>query len=400
MEGRYLITEYKGKRAAFLLEEGKLMRALPLENSSLIGNVYTAKVVNIVPSINAAFLDAGTGDYLYYSLADNEGKHIFLHHGNTNKVCTGDEMLVQVSKDPVKTKKGVCSSSISLKGHYVVIDRSGEIGVSKKITDAEKRQELRDTLSKVLGEFKDYGVGAIVRTAAEKEDIEVVTNEAKSILCKLKEIMDSSLHMLPKQMVYAAESGELSDVEEVVKKKKYTEFEIVTDIRDVYEQLMSAQFIKDSEDNVKVSLFEDKLTNLSLVYSLETKLEKGFSRSIYLKSGGSIVVEPTEAMTVIDVNTGKAVKGKDTEKTFLKINIEAAAMIARVLRLRNISGIIIIDFISMKNSDSIRELINILQKELLKDENKVTYVDITPLGLVEMTRKKVSRPLTLDDFSL
>ena len=137
---------------------------------------------------------------------------------------------------------------------------------------------------------------------------------------------------------------------------------------------------------------------LHKVFNLEEKLKKAFDRFIYLKSGGSIIVEPTEALTVIDVNTGKAIKGKNTEKSFLKINKEAAEAIAKVIRLRNISGIIIIDFINMKEIESIKELLDYLKKQLDKDEVKVTFVDMTPLGLVELTRKKEAKPFTLQDF--
>ena len=140
------------------------------------------------------------------------------------------------------------------------------------------------------------------------------------------------------------------------------------------------------------------MLSLDKLYSFEDKLKKGFNKYIYLKSGGTIVVEPTEAMTVIDVNTGKAIKGKNVQDTFLKINKEAASEIARILRLRNLSGIIIIDFISMTDSNKSGELINHLKSELAKDETMVKYVDITSLGLVELTRKKISKPLQISMF--
>ena len=204
-------------------------------------------------------------------------------------------------------------------------------------------------------------------------------------------IIDLAKHSVVKKLIYSPDRSIKSELVDIRNKKKYDSFNIITDLEDEY-NLLSVDFGSD------IKLYNDDMVSLHKVYNLEDKLQKGFDRFVYLKSGGSIIVEPTEALTVIDVNTGKAIKGKNTENSFLKINKEAAETIARIIRLRNISGIIIIDFISMKKAESIKELIDHLKRQLEKDEVRVTYVDMTPLGLVELTRKKEAKPLSVQDF--
>ena len=394
MTAKYIITEFNNRKTGFLLEDGKLVRACFLSNESNVGNIYTAKVMNIVPSINAAFIDAGTGDRLYYSLTDNDGMHIFLKHGNTNKLCVGDEILVQISMDPIKTKKGVATSIIEMKGKNIILRRNGSIGVSKKFTDQDRKKLLKDKLQKLISEEdSSFGkVGAVIRTAGNDATDEEVVDEFKQLLSRAEGIYNSAINSVVKKCIYKAPDGFYDELEEITARGKYEEFGIVTDSSFEYDHL--AEII----DKKYLELYSDDNLKLYKLYSIEDKLKKCFNRTIYLKSGGSIVVEPTEALTVIDVNTGKAIKGKNVQKTFLKINLEAATEIARILRLRNMSGIIIIDFINLKSSEDIKELINHLKVELSKDEKRVTYVDMTSLGLVELTRVKGERPLTLSDF--
>ena len=389
MEAKYVITNYNSKKISFLLEGNSLSKVDFVENDSLIGGIYTAKVVNIVKSINAAFVDIGTGDYLYYPIGDNEDRHIFLRHGKSNKVCVGDEILVQVSMDPIKSKKGVVSSDITLKGDYLILNRSSEIGISKKITDEARRKELSDSISFLKDEEK---IGVIIRTAAANVDVELVKKEAAELLENYHEIVKKAESSVCKKLIYNSDKPYINQLKDIILKNKYESFSIVTDIADIYEEL--SQTI----EKRYLYFYDDDMLSLDKLYSFEDKLKKGFNKYIYLKSGGTIVVEPTEAMTVIDVNTGKAIKGKNVQDTFLKINKEAASEIARILRLRNLSGIIIIDFISMTDSNKSGELINHLKSELAKDETMVKYVDITSLGLVELTRKKISKPLQISMF--
>lgn len=389
MEAKYVITNYNSKRLMFLLEDNSLVRVSFLDNESLIGGIYSAKVVNIVKSINAAFVDIGAGDFLYYPLSDNDGKHIFLKHGNTDKLCVGDEILVQVSMDPIKSKKGVVTSDITLKGDYIVLNRSGEIGISKKIKDGETKAKLLNELSFISDEGN---MGAIIRTAAENVSTEAVRDEAERLLALYNELLNKAQNSVCKKLIYSSGKNYISDLRDIILKNKYESFSIYTDLEDIYSEL-SAEI-----DKRYLYFYDDKLLSLEKLFAFEDKLTKAFNKYIYLKSGGTIVVEMTEAMTVIDVNTGKMIKGKNVQNTFLKINKEAAVELARIIRLRNISGIIIIDFISMTDADKTNELISLLKAELSRDETMVKYVDITSLGLVELTRKKVSKPLTINMF--
>ncbi|MCR5105153.1 MAG: ribonuclease E/G [Eubacterium sp.] len=402
MEGRFLITEYKNKKMAFLFEEERLVKVHFLDKSSIVGNIYTAKVVNKIKSIDAVFLNIGTSDYLYYPLADNENNHIFLRHGNSDKVNIGDEILVQVSKDYIKSKKAEATANINLKGIYSVVNRTGNIGISSKISDSEKRESLKKSFKSLIEEYKDINAGVIVRTAAEKEDIENVLKEAKELFEKMRHIINKSVHLMEKTLVYSAGNSVTEIISDLLAKGRFSKLDIVTDDKSIYENLKTAfseyDRLKKYQDTVFLKLFEDDMTTLSLVYSLDRAIEKGFARTIHLKSGGSIVVDVTEAMTVIDVNTSKAVNGKNVQSIFLKINKEAAQMIARVIRLRNISGIIIVDFINMKDPKATSELIEYLKSEIARDEIKVNFIDVTGLGLVELTRKKVEKPITAADL--
>lgn len=395
MEAKYILTELNNKKIGFLLEDGKLVRTYLLSSESLVGNIYTAKVMNIVPSISAAFLDAGTGDTFYYSLADNEGKNIFTKHGNSEKVCIGDELLVQVSMDPIKTKKGAATSLLELKGRYSILKRSGNVGFSKKFVNEDRKKILRERVRNVIeSELGQYsGIGALVRTAASDVPDELILAEVRELAIEMNSILNAAEWSAVKNRLYTPPIEYIEELRDIIAKNKYDSFKVITDLEDEYD-LMFGKITSEY-----LEMYTDDMVSLSKVYNIEDKLKKGFNRTIHLKSGGSIIVEPTEALTVVDVNSGKAIHGKDVQKSFLKINKEAAKEIARILRLRNLSGIIIIDFISMKDADDIRELVGYLKGELSRDEKRVTYIDMTPLGLVELTRVKGEKPLTLADFS-
>lgn len=366
---RLIIGNYKNTRIGFLLEEGQLVETVSLSDESILGNVYTARVVKIVKSIDAAFLDIGTGDPLYYSLKDNENRHIFIKHtANTDKVCEGDIILVQVEREQVKTKKAEATANIEFVGKNIILNRLGVIGISKKI-DSGLRDPLKRKVEKIVKEEKkkigleDKAVGAVIRTDAVDSSIEEIQKETITLLCKLNDIMESSKYSNVVSLVYRncdLVSGAISEIS-----KRYSENDL--------------EVIEDDE--------------ALITFDIDTKLSKLMKRIVYLNSGAWLNVDLTEAMTVIDVNSGKAISGKDKEKSFLKINMEAADMIGRLLRVRNLSGMIIIDFISMKEAESYRTLIDHIRKVVGKDSTRTVYVDTTGLGLVELTRQKKSRPL-------
>ncbi len=400
MNAKYIITEYRSKDYGFLFEDERLVKIFPVSDSSEVDSIYTAKVVSIVPSINVAFLNVGLDDYYYYSLTENDDKNIFLYHGSSKKVAAGDELLVQISREPYDNKKGVATANITLKGDYAILNMTGQIGISKSVHDIDVRDRLKKVAQDCLQSFDDSifstKPGVIIRTAAENAEAEEVGADIYKLLEKMADIFRHAKNLVAGSKVSGHEPEYLYDIKSKALKGVYDKLEVITDISSVYNLLKL--IIPEGVYPEMVKLYEPKDISLERLYGIGSKLEKAFSRSIYLKSGGNIVVEPTEALTVVDVNSGKAVKGRGAEETFLKINKEAASEIARILRLRNLSGIIIIDFINMKKESSVRELIEYLKSEINRDEVKVTYVDMTPLGLVEITRKKVVSPISLKNL--
>ena len=366
---KLIIGNYKNTRIGFLLEDRNLVETISLSDDSILGNVYTARVVKIVKNIDAAFLDIGTGDTLYYSLKDNENRHIFIKHtANTDKVCEGDIILVQVEREQVKTKKAEATANIEFVGKNLILNRLGVIGISKKI-DYNLRDPLKRKVEKIIKEEKtkigleDTAVGAVIRTEAVDSSIEEIQEETITLLCKLNDIMASSKHSNVASLVYQNADLVSGAISEISKRYSHEDLEVIED--------------------------DEAL----ITFDIDTKLSKLMKRVVYLNSGAWLNVDLTEAMTVIDVNSGKAISGKDKEKNFLKINMEAADMIGRLLRVRNLSGMIIIDFISMKEPESYRTLIEHIKEVVGKDSTRTVYVDTTGLGLVELTRQKKSRPL-------
>ncbi len=367
---KLIIGNYKNKKLGFILEDGKLVETVSLSEDSTLGNIYTARVAKVVSNIDAAFLDAGIGDTLYYSLKDNEGKHIFIRHtANTDKVCEGDILLIQIAREQVKTKKAEATANFEFVGNNIVLNRSGVIGASKRIEDNAKREALKKELETIFSEevpkigLADKFIGAVIRTDAESVSFEDLREETIKLLCKLNESLDLSKHSVSCALIYKNETNVSNSISEISKRYRSDDFEVI------------------ENDEALIS------------YNIDTKLSKFMKKVVYLKSGAWLNVDLTEAMTVIDVNSGKALSVKDKQQNFLKINMEAADMIGRLLRVRNLSGIIIIDFINMKDAENYKILIEHIKKVISRDSTRTVYIDTTGLGLIELTRQKKSKPL-------
>ncbi len=396
MKATLVITTYQKIKFSFLLEDGKLVEAHPFQDSSILGNVYTASVMKVIPSIDAAFLDAGTGDTLYYPIAENAENVAYSRHGKKNHPCAGDCMIVQVSREAMKTKKASCTSDIILTGEYVVVNRTGKFGISKKISEYDDRKNWKDSIT-ALPEYNKFhekwNSGIIVRTAAAFADYKKVIGETINLLCKQNEIIESGLHEVSKKCLYQnidSEKGFQKIVRDNLAKKKYESFEVVTNIQDVYQNLVNMKKQIGSEFSLEFTKSDD----IDITYKIGSQIGKLLQRKIYLKSGGYLVVDQTEALTAIDVNSGKFITGSSTEKHYQKTNIEAAEMIARLLRLRNISGMILIDFINMKDLETVRTVTTRLKECISNDPVRTIFVDMTGLGLAELTRQKIEKPLS------
>lgn len=382
---QFVFTEWKKKKLGILFEDGKAMEIRCYEADSILGNVYRARVSNLSPNINAAFVDIKKGESCYLSMDD--------YHGEKLKV--GDLVTVQVVRDKIKTKRYAVTTDISLQGDYAVTTLFAPVGVSSKITDSARKKELKTLMQNLLiaeqdaqfylaegnvaeiERIKKLTLGGIIRTQAEHAEDAAITREIEGQARLLYSIMKKSEYATQYTCLYHTEVEYIKDIRRM---HALQDVEIVTDIPEVTEAIP------------EIPLYTDEYT-LTLRYSLASLLEKTLSKRAYLKSGAYLVIEPTEAMTVIDVNSGKSIKGKNAEEQFLKINIEAAKEIARQLRLRNISGIVMIDFINMKEESHNHGLMKNLAEYVRTDPVRTTVVDMTKLGLVELTRQKGKRAL-------
>lgn len=376
---KLIFTTLRGRTAAVLASDKRILQIEfeGKEAAEQIGTIYIGKVRNVVKNLNAAFVEYMPGVNGYYSLNDNH-VHVFADGSLSDRVLkSGDEILVQIARAAVKTKDAVLSGELTVTGRYAVVlsDRS-KFGISTKIRDKKWREEFRKNW-----ELSDAPCGAIIRTNAYQAPFEVVLEEVRELKGRLEKICRDGAFRTPHSILYRPDSFAASIVRDM--NLKETE-EIVTDLPNVYEELKNC--------GIPVRFYEDNYPLRSL-YRLEFALDQATGKNVWLKSGGYLVIEPTEAMTVIDVNTGKNADKKTPEDTYFKTNMEAAAEIAAQLRLRNLSGIIIVDFIDMADENHNAELLSTFKKYLSADPVKTTLVDMTALGLVEVTRKKGKRPL-------
>lgn len=356
------------------------------EERSLIGNIYVGKVKNIVKNIDAAFVEIKKGVLCFLPLSEAEGA-IFTKTKETDKLVVGDELLVQVLKDGVKTKAPVVSTNLNFTGRYFVFTtkRKDELGVSNKLGEEDRKRLQAYAATKESDAF-----GMILRTNAKNASTEELDAEYEY----LKEVHDKVVNFGVHKTVFSLLMQDEAPYIKQLRNIRQDELEeIITDDKEIYEQ--AYEFLKSHQpaDLDKLRMYEDASYSLWNLYGLETLLDDATRTRVWLKSGGYLVIEPTEALTVIDVNTGKYEGGKNADATFVKINQEAAVETAKQLRLRNISGIIIIDFIDMKTEADKLDVLSALNKELKKDPVKATLVDMTKLNLAEVTRKKVKKSL-------
>ena len=350
----------------------------------LLGNIYIGKVKNIRKNIHCAFIEIAPGKMCYYDLEEGEPP-IFTNPKKDRVIKEGDEVVVQVSREGIKSKLPSVTGNLNFTGRYLVLtSQRKQLGFSAKLTKEEKAR-IRTALQKhVSGEE-----GIIVRTNAREASPEELTEE----LFRLREKYQELRHRAMSRVCYTLLEKGMSESLRIFQGVYIRDLEeIVTDDSEIYTQICGEN-TEGEGGKVPVRFYEDKLLPLSKLYRLEKSLEEALDRKVWLRSGGFLVIEQTEAFVSIDVNSGKFSDKKNTRETFRKINLEAAREIAFQLRLRNLSGIILIDFINMKEEDDKKELLRVLQNYLKKDPVKAAVVDMTPLNIVEVTRKKVEKSL-------
>ena len=361
------------------------LSCLPAGGESILGNIYVGKVKNIAANISAAFIEIANGQLCYYALNDNDAP-IFTTPKKKNTLVAGDELLVQVSREAVKTKAPTVTANLNFAGKYLVLT-SGKhhLGLSSKLSPEDK-QRLRTIAEPFLG--KDFGI--IVRTNAAEASEDELRAELGELTEAYRHTVETGRNRACFSLVYKEPSAYAARLRGL---RADSFNKIVTDRADIYRELKAYLTDRQPADLPKLYFYEETAPSLDSVYGLSKAFEEAGKERVWLKSGGYLVIQPTEALTVVDINTGKYTGKKKKDDTFLKINLEAARELARQLRLRNLSGIIVADFIDMDREEDKQTLMAVLASELKKDPVRTSLVDMTPLGLVEITRKKVQKTL-------
>lgn len=391
MKRKILIEKTEGQIRTFFLENDEIVEihCAPADEESagrhLLGNIYVGIVKNIVPNIGAAFVEIESGVNCYYDMKDAEHA-VFTHKIGKKPLCIGDELVVQISKEAVKTKAPTVTGNISFTGRYAVLTHGNtRIGVSSKIP-----KKVREEYKERLRQFQNDRFGIIVRTNAKDAPFQDVLDEISRLKAEYEKIMSAAPTRVCFSCLRSAPPSYISDLKNVYMEGME---EIIVGDPELYTRIQAffAAEIPEKED--LLHLYDDSAFPLGKLYSTQTAIEKALREKVWLRNGGYLVIQPTEALTVIDVNSGKSAgKGKN-EEGILKINLEAAREAARQIRLRNLSGIIIIDFINLESEENVGLLLKEFRMRLAGDPIQTTLVDITPLNLVEVTRKKVHRPL-------
>ncbi len=392
MSEKYILTRMYNRDICAIFSDDKCCALNIYPDDDITGNIYVGRVENIVSNINSAFIEIKKGVKCYYSLNDNK-KLTFINPKKNNTLNINDHILVQVLRGPIKTKPATVTGTITLTGEYVVLknDMSG-VSISSKIKD---REELSQILKQLKEYFEGYPFGFILRTNVsnlihEKNDAcELILSEAKALSEKYENLLKRASYSNCFTTVYTAEPAYIKDLKCI---NISGDYEIVTDSPDKYKEINEA-----FDNQLNTRLYQDDLFPIYKLYSLEHVFERALARKVWLKCGGYLYIEQTEALNVIDVNSGKCVsKKKDKgliEQTKLKVNLEAAREITYQIRLRNLSGIIIIDFINMNSSENNKELLRKFSQYLKEDTIKAKVEDITKLGLIEVTRQKSGKTL-------
>ncbi|WP_020409668.1 ribonuclease G [Hahella ganghwensis] len=379
--------------------ENGMLQEVYIERSQrrgIVGNIYKGRVARVLPGMEAAFVDIGleraafihASDIISPNQEDKNGKHPDI----STLLREGQSLVVQVTKDPIGTKGARLTTQLSVPSRYLVyMPGNDHIGISQRIEDEQERDRLRELIHNCVekGEDNTGANGFIIRTAAEgvgAEELEVDIVFLQRLWLSLEDKIKKSEAPVP---IYEDLPLYIRTLRDLV--RPYTE-KIRIDSRESYQKAF--RFVEDfvTEIKSKIEYYPGERPIFDL-YSVEDELQKALSRKVQLKSGGYLIIDQTEAMTTIDVNTGAFVGHRNLEETIFKTNLEAARAIARQLRLRNLGGIIILDFIDMEDEEHKRQVLRMLEKMLERDHAKTKISCVSELGLVEMTRKRTTESL-------
>ena len=384
--------------------ESGMLQELHIERGwrrGVVGNIYKGKVQRVMPGMQAAFVEVGleraaflhANDVVRTSsldpaLADDAPPHPLPTPSIVELLRDGQEVVVQVVKDPIGTKGARLTTQISIPSRYLVLlPQSRSVGVSARIEDEAERLRLKTLVSDLAAAHGGHGY--IVRTNAEGQPAEALAEDIAYLSRVWNVVERRGREAPPCTIIYEDLSLPLRSVRDLIRKDVE---KVRVDSRDTYDRLQAfvAKYMPVLAEKIELYTGDRPIFDL---YGVEDEIGRALDKQVPLKSGGYLVIDQTEAMTTIDVNTGSFLGQRNLEETVYRTNLEAAQAVARQLRLRNLGGIIIIDFIDMTDPEHRRQVLRTLEKSLSRDHAKTTVYDFSPLGLVEMTRKRTVESL-------
>ncbi len=392
MSAELLINVTPSETRVAMVENG-ILQEVHVEREAkrgIVGNIYKGRVSRVLPGMQAAFIDIGLDKaaFLHASdivphtecVAESEKKQ-FQVRDIAHLVHPGQDLVVQVVKDPLGTKGARLTTDITLPSRYLVfMPGASHVGVSQRIESDKERLRLK----KVVGEYCDEHGGFIIRTAAEGAKNKELAQDAAFLKRLWHKVVERRAKYKTRSTLY----GELGLAQRILRDFVGTELtKILVDSRLEYENLceFTREYVPELTDKLELYKGDKPIFDM---YDTENEIQRSLERKVELKSGGYLIIDQTEAMTTVDINTGAFVGRRNLEETIFNTNIEATQAIARQLRLRNLGGIIIIDFIDMMSSDHRQRVLASLENALSKDRVKTNINGFTQLGLVEMTRKR------------
>ncbi|MDH5766319.1 MAG: ribonuclease G [Gammaproteobacteria bacterium] len=396
MSKEILINVTPQETRVAILENGVLME-LYIErsrNKGLVGNIYKGRVCRVLPGMEAAFVEVGMDRAAFLHVSDVVSPAVTKDNGNDQKpsiaqlLREGEDILVQVIKDPMGTKGARLTSHITIPSRYLVfMPDSNNVGISARIEVEEERDRLREMLMQHEDLLGDSGY--IIRTAAESADLISMRQDIVYLKKLWESISETAKEIKAGKIVHEDLPLSLRVLRDMIDDDLE---KIRVDSRETWRRMMdfADEFMPGTSAMIEHYPGERPVFDL---YGVEDEIQKSLERKVHLKSGGYLIIDQTEAMTTIDVNTGAFVGHRNLEETIFKTNLEAAQAIARQLRLRNLGGIIILDFIDMVEEDHRRQVLRALEKALEKDHTRTHVCEVSSLGLVEMTRKRTRESL-------
>ena len=363
----------------------------------LVGSIYKGKIARVLPGMQAAFVEIGLeraaflhAKDIWHASKDDNGASDSVPN-ISDLVAEGQPIVVQVTKDMIGTKGARLTTHLSIPSRFLVyMPYTEHIGISQRIEDDQERDRLREIMTSIVGERDDIpNKGFILRTAAEGADEESLRRDV-DFLCRLwKSINEKMIHSNPVSLIHRDLALAVRTLRDEVRPGVE---KVRIDSRETFGKVLEfvREYIPETERLVEHYPGERPIFDL---YSVEQEIQKALAREVPLKSGGHLVIDQTEAMSTIDVNTGAFVGHRNLEETIFKTNLEATQTIARQLRLRNLGGIIIVDFIDMEDPEHRRQVLRMFEKALEKDHAKTKITQVSELGLVEMTRKRTRESL-------